>query len=122
MFLPASQHCEKVSAQAQITLRQRLRQLTGRWPADDPQVSLRERPFVVVAPAPKRMVSLNTGCVCPNKPPDGVSMCSAQTRTTGTPIATVEYIASDPDGDARWPARSSTGTTSIRCRTDCRPR
>jgi hypothetical protein len=27
-------------------------------------------------------------------------MCDAQTRTGGTPIATVEYLASDPDDDA----------------------
>lgn len=89
MFLPASRSCEMVDAQARVTLRQRLRQLTGRWLANGPQSRLREQSFVVVAPAPT-LVNQSASCTCPNKPPNGVSMCTAQARTTGQPIGTVE--------------------------------
>ncbi len=99
LFLPDSQHCEKVTVREQIVLRQRLRQLTGRWPTEDPLVRLGKKPFLVMAPAPRQTAPLKTACTCANTPPDGVTMCTAQTRTAGKPIATVEYLATDADGD-----------------------
>lgn len=104
LFLPASQQCEHIAAQDQVWLRQLLQQLTGRWPTDDVLVRLREQPFLAIAPAPPRIT--NPGCTCPNTPPNGVAMCGAQTQTGGTPISTVEYLATDADGD------SLTGTFS----------
>lgn len=98
LFFPVSQQCEHIAVHDQVWLRQRLQQLTGRWPTDDPLVRLSEQPFLAIAPAPPK--APNAGCTCPNTPPDGVVMCGAQTQTAGTPISTVEYLASDADGDA----------------------
>jgi hypothetical protein len=100
LFFTASQQCEHIAAHDQVSLPQRLRQLTGRWATDDPLVRLREQPFLAIAPAPPKTDGPNAGCTCPNTPPDGVVMCGAQTQTAGTPISTVEYLASDADGDA----------------------
>jgi hypothetical protein len=100
LFLPVSQHCEQIAVQDRVSLRQRLQRLTGRWPTDDPQVRLREQPFLAIAPALPKTDGPRAGCTCPNTAPDGVVMCDAQTHTAGTPISTVEYLASDADGDA----------------------
>jgi hypothetical protein len=99
LFLPDLQLCEQIPAHEQILLRQRLQQLTGRWPTEDPLVRLREQPFVALAPKAKLTAGPKIPCTCP-QPPNGVVMCEAQVRTAGAPIATVEYLASDPDGDA----------------------
>ena len=56
--------------------------------------------FLVVAARTTQAYGPKSSCICPNTPPDGVVMCDTQTRTAGTPIATVEYLASDADGDA----------------------
>ena len=100
LFLPAAQSCEQITRQDQVSLPRRLHQLTGRWPTDDALIRLREQPFLAIAPAPAQTGGPKSACICPNTPPDGVSMCDAQTRTAGTTIATVEYLASDADGDA----------------------
>jgi len=100
LFLPDLQLCQQVSVPEQIALRQRLQQLTGRWPSEDPMVRLRAQPVLVIAPDPSLIVSPKTACSCPNQPPDGEVMCNAQTRTVGATIAMVEYIATDADGDA----------------------
>jgi hypothetical protein len=99
LFLPDLQLCVQVTVPEQVALRQRLQQLTGRWPIEDPLVRLRGLPFLAIAPAPPKTDGPKAPCTC-NTPPDGVAMCGAQTHTTGTPISTVEYLASDTDNDA----------------------
>ena len=99
LYLPDQQSCVQVPVQEQLALRRRLQQLTGRWPAEDPLLRLREQAFLAMAPRPKLAVDPKTACSCPQAP-NGVVMCNAQARTAGTPIATVEYLATDPDGDA----------------------
>jgi hypothetical protein len=98
LFLPDLQRCELVTLPERVALRQRLHQLTGRWPTEDPLLRLRERHFVTLVPDPALTASPKTACSC--LPPNGVVMCNAQTRAAGAPIATVEYLAADSDGDA----------------------
>jgi len=98
LFLPDLQLCEQLTVPEQVALRQRLQKLTGRWPNEDPLLRLRDQPFVAIAPQPALKVNSKSACTC--TPPNGVVMCNAQVRTAGTPIATVEYLASDADGDA----------------------
>jgi hypothetical protein len=98
LFLPDLQLCEQVSVPERVALRQRLQKLTGRWPTQDPLLRLREQPVVAIAPRPALKVNSNTACTC--TPPNGVVMCSAQARTASTPIAPVEYLAADADGEA----------------------
>lgn len=104
LYLPDSQHCELIRPQDQLLLRRRLHKLTGHWLMDHPQARLHERPFLAIAPAHDSSDQARTSCSCSNNnPPEGVVMCDAQTRTAGTPIGPIEFLASDADGDALSP-------------------
>ena len=98
LFLPDSQHCEQVSLQDRASLPHRLQQLTGRWPTRDLQAGLFNQPFLAIAPARHSQDQVATTCGCLNNfPPTGAAMCAAQTRTAGTPIGPVEFLATDVD-------------------------
>ncbi|MEO8959589.1 MAG: hypothetical protein ABI304_11640, partial [Rudaea sp.] len=85
LFLPDSQHCELISPSRQISLRFRLQQLTGHWPLSDVTASIRNQPFVAIAPTGHTLAQATNVCGClDNAPPDAIAMCSAQTRTAGT--------------------------------------
>jgi len=99
LFFPDAQRCEHIPALQQHGLRLRLERLTGRSPVADPLAHLREKPYLSIAPPPPPTVRDKTGCTCPNTAPIGTVICDAQTRAAGTPITTVEYLASDADVD-----------------------
>lgn len=62
LFLPDSQHCELIKPQDEVMLRQRLHELTGRWPANDPVARVamypfwRSRQFIIRVAWPGRVV------------------------------------------------------------------
>ncbi|MEP6484608.1 MAG: hypothetical protein ABJB01_09160 [Rudaea sp.] len=101
LFFPNTRRCEQVDPRLQISLRNRLHKLTGQWQMDDPVERVKNEPFIAIAPPPRarRQTLVQCGCAV-DQPPDGVSMCSAQTRTEGTPIGPVEFLATDADTPA----------------------
>jgi hypothetical protein len=100
LFLPDSQHCEPIRIQDQITLRQRLHGLTGRWLVDDIKLQLRKLPFLAVQPVHNSSDQVRGSCTCPNNnPPTGSVSCLAQVRTAGTAIGSVDFLANDVDGN-----------------------
>ncbi|MGB8717103.1 MAG: hypothetical protein WCD66_12185 [Rhodanobacteraceae bacterium] len=101
LFLPASQHCELVSVQDQVSLRQRLHRLTGRWPMQDPRIALQTKPFLAIAPELKTSALPALNCSCTgNTPPVGSVICTAQSRTAGAAIGSIVFMANDADGDS----------------------
>lgn len=100
LFLPDSQHCESIKIQDQILLHQRLQALTGRWLFDDIKARLPVMPYLVVEAVNDSRDQLRGNCTCPNNtPPTGSVSCAAQVRTAGTAIGSVDFLASDVDGD-----------------------
>lgn len=100
-FLPDLQLCIQMDNQDRLLLRQRMHELSGRWPTRNLLADLDTQAFVAIAPprAPNAL-SLAT-CTCPvNHAPTGNVQCTAQTRTADAPIGTVTFNASDVDGDA----------------------
>jgi hypothetical protein len=98
LFFPDSKTCERVSDQNLISLPFRLQKLTGRWQSDDPLARVQSEPFVTIAPVPHSPDQVLAMCGCSvDQPPDGVSTCSGQTRTAGSPIGSVEFLATDVD-------------------------
>ena len=79
---------------------QRLHAITGRRPPPDLLRRLHDRPFLALAAVPQTQ-SLRAGdCSCPaNTAPEGMVVCQVQTRTTGSRIAPIDYLAADADGD-----------------------
>lgn len=100
LFLPDSARCKQLDAQDRIPLRQRLHDLTGRRPVDDPLERLRKQPFLAIVPVPDSSDQARGGCTCAgNSAPTGSVTCTAQTRTADTPIGSVTFIANDADDD-----------------------
>lgn len=98
LYLPDSQRCEQISVQGQITLRRRLQKLTGRWPLPDVKASMRNQPFLALAPARHALDQATANCGCLNNvPPIAVTTCAAQARTVSTPIGQVQFLANDVD-------------------------
>jgi len=98
LYLPVSNRCEEVSRAQHLTLERRLIELTGRHaPAD--LLARVDTQAVTLAPPPK--VVLNRGlCSCPdNNAPEGSVGCLAQVKDAGHPIASIDFAATDVDGD-----------------------
>ncbi|MBL38891.1 MAG: hypothetical protein CMP07_10835 [Xanthomonadales bacterium] len=100
LFFPNSQRCEQITQVDTLMLPQRLHAITGRRPPPDLLRRLHDRPFLALAAVPQTQ-SLRAGdCSCPaNTAPEGMVVCQVQTRTTGSRIAPIDYLAADADGD-----------------------
>lgn len=93
--------CIQTDDQDRLLLRQRVHELTGRWPSHDVLASLKEKPFTVFAPSPVTTGLARASCTCPqNHAPTGAVQCTAQTRTADAQIGAVTFAANDVDGDA----------------------
>lgn len=100
-FLPDMGFCVQIDSQDRMLLRQRVRELTGRWPMSDLQTRLSTQAFVAIAPAHHSENQVMASCTCPfNHAPTGSVQCVAQTRNADTVISTVTFLANDIDGDA----------------------
>lgn len=98
LFFPNSKTCERVTDQTLVSLRLRLQKLTGRWLAVDPLDRAQTEAFVSIEPMRHSPNQLAGMCGCSaDKPPDGISTCSDQTRTAGDSIGPVEFLATDSD-------------------------
>ncbi len=98
VYLPDAGRCEQLAARNDYAVRERIQTLTGRWLFEDLHARLAAAPFVSISP-PHSVASSRSECVCANTAPEGVVSCPAQTRNPQTFIATVEFLASDDDGD-----------------------
>ncbi len=99
LYFPDSNRCEEVSRAQRLTLERRLIELTGLHPPANLLARL-ETEAVTLAPPPR--VVLNRGlCSCPdNNAPEGSVGCLAQVKDAGHPIASIDFVATDVDGDA----------------------
>ena len=97
LFFPESNRCEKITNQNLVSLRDRLRALTGRWLAD-PLLEAQNKTFISITPLPVSPHEVLAMCGCSvDQPPDGTASCTGQVRTVGALIGNVEFDATDPD-------------------------
>ena len=96
LFLPDSATCAQVHLQDRIALGAHLQQLTGRRQMNGSLLRQVDQPFVAIAPVNDSSDQIGAGCSC-NLAPTGLAMCDAQVRTAGTPIAPVQFLATDTD-------------------------
>ncbi len=100
LFFPNSQRCEQITQADKLMLPQRLHAITGRRPPPDWLRRFHDRPFLALAAAPQSQSLRAPDCSCPaNTAPEGMVVCPVQTRTAGSRIAPIEYLAGDVDGD-----------------------
>ena len=98
LFFPDSKTCERVTDQKLISLPDRLQKITGRWLAIDPLTRAQNELFVAITPPSHSPTQMLAMCGCSvDVPPEGASSCSTQTRTAGTSIGAVEFMATDAD-------------------------
>lgn len=100
LFFPETKTCDQLGPAGRLELGNRLHAITGVRPPTDLWVRLRQQQLLPLAPRLRAQSLAVRGCTCAgNDPPVGMVACEVQSRTQGAPIAAIDYLASDPDGD-----------------------